>query len=78
MSDIADSEDARIRLDLEYALNTMQRFTIVEPDMHCLFCDEPIGYGELFYNIECRNAYQKLQAAIKRNGGNISYCCQAG
>ncbi|MFZ6745549.1 DUF2116 family Zn-ribbon domain-containing protein [Undibacterium sp. JH2W] len=73
MSGIADSADARIILDLEYALNNMQRFTVVEPDMHCLFCDGPIGYGELFCNVECRNDYQKLQAAIKRNGGNISY-----
>ncbi|MFZ6875355.1 hypothetical protein ACO0LF_25090 [Undibacterium sp. Di27W] len=73
MSDLADSADARIKLDIDYALKNMQRAPEHEPDMHCLFCDEAVGHGKLFCNIECRNDYQKLQAAIKRNGGNISY-----
>lgn len=37
MSDIADSADACINLDLEYALKIMQRCTNVEPDRHCFF-----------------------------------------
>lgn len=75
MSDIADSADARINLDIEYALKNMQLAPMVEPDMHCLFCDEAVGHGELFCNIECRDDYQKLQAALKRNGGKSLYSC---
>lgn len=68
MSDIADSADARISLDLEFALSNMQRFPIEEPDMHCLFCDEPVGYRELFCNADCRCDYEKEQKILKIAG----------
>lgn len=68
MSDIADSADARIRLDLEFALNNMRRYAVVEPDLHCLFCDEPVDYRQLFCNPECRCDYEKEQKLLRISG----------
>ncbi|MFZ6709356.1 DUF2116 family Zn-ribbon domain-containing protein [Undibacterium sp. TC9W] len=68
MSDIADSADARISLDLDFALNNMQRYPVVESDLHCLFCDEPVGYRELFCNADCRYDYEREQKLMRIAG----------
>ncbi|MFZ6640810.1 hypothetical protein ACO0LL_13775 [Undibacterium sp. TC4M20W] len=68
MSDIADSADARISLDLEFALNNMHRYAVVEPDLHCLFCDQAIEPGALFCNLDCRDDHERLQASKRRSG----------
>ena len=73
MSDFADMSDKNVETFLASAIAHARGKQGMKANGHCRFCDELIGHGELFCNIDCRNDYQKLQAAIIRNGGKISY-----
>lgn len=73
MSDIADASDKLIETFIASAIAHARGKQGMKATGECRFCDEAIGSGKLFCNIECRDDYQKSQAAMKRNGGKNFY-----
>lgn len=68
MSDIADRADWRIEQDLQNARAHIGKQPILDRDGRCHFCDELIAHGLLFCNADCRDDYDKEQAALRRAG----------
>ncbi len=71
MSDIADKSDQLIEILTSKAISFASREHYVQSNGHCLFCDESISHAELFCNTDCRDDYDKEQAALRRNGRRI-------
>lgn len=68
MSDIADRSDQVIALAVVASLAAVRQSHAIAPHGHCYFCDEPVSYPGRFCNIDCRDDYDKEQAAIRRTG----------
>jgi hypothetical protein len=68
MSDIADRADWRIAKDIETAMAHARRTPLLQADGQCHYCDEHVAHGLLFCNADCRDDYQKEQAALRRAG----------
>lgn len=68
MSDHADNADSRIYRTIEAGLAAARRAKALQPDFRCHFCDEPVAVDLLFCNRDCRDDYQRAQAARQRAG----------
>ncbi|GAC1610711.1 MAG: hypothetical protein NVS3B3_20150 [Aquirhabdus sp.] len=68
MSDVADRAEWRIAKDLQTALQHGRQVEILDSDGYCCFCDEPAPYPARFCNVDCRDDYDKKQAALHRPG----------
>lgn len=68
MSDDADRADLRISAAVQSALNQVRRAPGLHSDGRCHYCDEPVPDGLLFCNTDCRDDYEKHQAALRRAG----------
>ncbi|MFZ6730593.1 DUF2116 family Zn-ribbon domain-containing protein [Undibacterium sp. Ji42W] len=68
MSDVADSSDKLIEVFTSQAISFASRDHYVQSNGHCLFCDEAISHDEQFCNTDCRDDFDKEQAALIRNG----------
>jgi len=64
MSDHADIADNRIFATVSAGLAAVRRL----PDCRCHFCDETLQPEILFCNDDCRDDYEKEEAARARNG----------
>lgn len=73
MSDVADMSDKNVETFIASAIAHARGKPGMKATGWCRFCEEAIGPVELFCNIECRDDYQKSQAAMKRNGGKNFY-----
>jgi hypothetical protein len=69
MSDHADNADSRIYRTIAAGLAAARRAPELQPDCRCHFCDEPLAVQLLFCNVDCRDDYQREQAARRRSGG---------
>lgn len=68
MSDHADNADSRIYRAIAAGLAAARRAPALQPDCRCYFCDEPVAVDLLFCDMDCRDDYQRQQAAWKRSG----------
>ncbi|MFJ2987757.1 DUF2116 family Zn-ribbon domain-containing protein [Collimonas sp. NPDC087041] len=68
MSDIADRAAWRIEKDLQNARADVMKQPTLNSDGHCHFCDEQIAHERLFCDVDCRDDYDKEQAALRRTG----------
>jgi hypothetical protein len=68
MSDHADNADSRIYRTIAAGLAAARRAPALQPDCRCHFCDEPLAVQLLFCNVDCRDDYQREQAARRRSG----------
>ncbi|MGS0740423.1 hypothetical protein ACVBEF_01045 [Glaciimonas sp. GG7] len=68
MSDDADRADLRIAAMIQSGLNQARRALGLHSDGRCHFCEESVPNGLLFCNTDCRDDYQKHQAALRRAG----------
>ncbi|MGB6053732.1 MAG: hypothetical protein WBG17_00685 [Burkholderiaceae bacterium] len=68
MSDHADNADKVIAATVDAALRTIRRAPGLVADGHCHFCESEIGHPLLFCDVDCRDDYQREQAAIRRAG----------
>ncbi|WP_211475172.1 hypothetical protein [Collimonas humicola] len=68
MSDIADRADWRIEKDLQNARAHIGKQAMLDSDGRCHFCDELVAHGRLFCDVDCRDDYDKEQAALRRVG----------
>jgi len=68
MSDIADASDKLIETFTAAAIAQASRIQHVYSNGRCLFCDEVINQEEQFCNTDCRDDFDKEQAAMIRNG----------
>ncbi|PUA16808.1 hypothetical protein [Glaciimonas sp. PCH181] len=68
MSDNADRADLRIADVIQSALDQTRRAHRLHSDGRCQFCDELVSDGLLFCNVDCRDDYEKQQAALRRAG----------
>ena len=68
MSDIADRADWRIAHEMTTALAQVRRIPLLQADHHCHFCQEPIASALLFCDVDCRDDYEREQAALRRAG----------
>ncbi|AMP04706.1 hypothetical protein [Collimonas pratensis] len=68
MSDIADGAIWRVEKDVQNAMAHARKQPMLESDGRCHFCDEAIANALLFCNVDCRNDYDKEQAALRRTG----------
>jgi len=68
MSDHADIADSRIFATVSAGLAAVRRRPVLLPDCHCHFCDETLQPEILFCNDDCRDDYEKEEAARARNG----------
>lgn len=66
MSDAVDRAEWRIAKDLQTALQHARKVEILESDGHCCFCDEPVPQPARFCNVDCRDDYDREQAALRR------------
>ncbi|MEB0138012.1 MULTISPECIES: hypothetical protein [unclassified Undibacterium] len=68
MSDHADVSDKNIENFIASAIANACRQVHVQSDGYCLFCDEPVAFGLLFCNKECRDDFEKEQRTLKIAG----------
>jgi len=68
MSDHADIADNRIFATVSAGLAAVRRRHVLLPDCHCYFCDEAVLPEMSFCNDDCRDDYDKEQAALLRAG----------
>jgi len=68
MSDHADIADKRIFAIISAGLAAVRRRPVLLPDCRCHFCDEMLQPEMLFCNDDCRDDYDKEQAARRRAG----------
>lgn len=68
MSDYADNADSRIYRTIAAGLAAARSVPALQPDCRCHFCDEPVAVELLFCNVDCRDDYQREQAARQRTG----------
>ena len=68
MSDHADNADSRIYRTIDAGLAAARRVPELQPDCRCHFCDEVVAAERLFCDVDCRDDYQREQAALKRAG----------
>lgn len=68
MSDHADRADPTIAAVVTAALQAIRRSPGLLPDRHCHFCESEIAPELLFCDIDCRDDFEREQAAIKRAG----------
>lgn len=68
MSDIADIAYHVIAAAVRRGLATVRRQGWLMADCHCHYCDEALAPGVLFCNVDCRDDYDKEQAATARAG----------
>jgi predicted nucleic acid-binding Zn ribbon protein len=68
MSDIADRADWRVEQDIQNARAHVGKQVMLASDGHCHFCDEQVAHTLLFCNVDCRDDYDKEQAALRRTG----------
>ncbi|AMP13370.1 hypothetical protein [Collimonas pratensis] len=68
MSDIADRAIWRIEKDVHNAMAHVRKQPMLESDGRCHFCDEAIAHALLFCSVDCRDDYDKEQAALRRAG----------
>jgi predicted nucleic acid-binding Zn ribbon protein len=68
MSDHADQSDIRIAEAISEGLARVRRSTRLHSDGRCHFCDEPVPHAQLFCDVDCREDFEKEQAARLRAG----------
>ena len=68
MSDHADKSDGRIAQIVEQGMDRVGRAAMMQPTGHCRFCDEELAAGLLFCDVDCRDDFEKEDAAMKRAG----------
>ncbi|MFJ3057352.1 hypothetical protein [Herbaspirillum sp. NPDC087042] len=68
MSDHADNADSRIYRTIDAGLAAARRAPALQPDCRCHFCDEPVAVELLFCDVDCRDDYQRTEAARQRVG----------
>jgi len=69
MSDIADRADTLIAMERAVALAAVRKSAHnLVPDGHCYFCDEDVPHDRLFCNADCRDDFDRHNAALKRTG----------
>ena len=68
MSDIADRADWRIAHAITTAVAHVRCLPSLQAVHHCHFCEAPLASALLFCNVDCRDDYQKEQAALRRAG----------
>jgi hypothetical protein len=67
MADEADQAQRQIEQSLEVALRNRQRSNLKSIG-RCWFCEEGLSESLLFCSADCRDDYERLEAAKKRNG----------
>ncbi len=68
MSDIADNSDSLIGVLVQAGIDQSRRAPQLHADGRCHFCDETVEPGMRFCNADCRDDYDREQAAFKRVG----------
>ncbi len=68
MSDHADVTDPIIFAAVRRGLDAVRRQVRLVADCRCHYCDEPVGPVALFCGVDCRDDYDKEQAAKARAG----------
>ena len=68
MSDIADVSDKRIAQAVTDGLNQVRRAARLHSDGRCHFCDEPVPDALLFCDTDCRDDFEREEAARRRAG----------
>lgn len=68
MSDHADNADSKIYKTIAAGLAAVRRAPELQPDCHCHFCDEAVPAERVFCDTDCRDDYEREQAALHRAG----------
>jgi hypothetical protein len=68
MSDHADNADSRIFRTIAAGLAAVRRAPELQPDCRCHFCDEIVAVNLLFCDVDCRNDFERQDAALRRAG----------
>jgi len=68
MSDIADRADGLIEAIVTRARREVACAPSMVPDGRCRFCDEVVPHPGVFCDTDCRDDYEKEQAALRRAG----------
>jgi len=70
MSDQADDADSRIYRTIAAGLAAVRRAPALRADCRCHFCEEEIESVSLFCNSDCRDDYERIKQATRRNGNS--------
>lgn len=68
MSDHIDNTDKIIFAEVARGLAAVRRHADLLADFRCHFCDEAVAPEALFCGVDCRDDYEKEQAAMIRAG----------
>ena len=68
MSDHADIADEKIYRAIAVGLDASRRSPELAPDCRCHFCEEAVPVGSLFCDVDCRDDFEREQAALRRAG----------
>ena len=68
MSDHIDNTDKIIFAEVARGLAAVRRRPGLEAHGSCHYCDEPLAPALLFCDVDCRDDYEKEQAAKARAG----------
>ena len=68
MSDDADRAQWRIAKDLQVAMAHACKIPTLHGDGRCHFCDEVVAHELVFCDKDCRDDFEKEQAARQRAG----------
>ncbi|MFZ1180892.1 MAG: hypothetical protein WAN92_05130 [Herbaspirillum sp.] len=68
MGDHADISDASIEAAVARGIADVRSKASLQATGHCRFCDAEIGNILLFCDADCRDDYDREQAALKRAG----------
>ncbi|MFS2114801.1 hypothetical protein [Herbaspirillum frisingense] len=68
MSDHADNADSKIYQTISAGVAAARSAPALQADFRCHFCEEEVQLELLFCNSDCRDDYERLNQAIRRNG----------
>lgn len=68
MSDHADNADRKIFRTIDAGLAAARRAPELQPDCRCHFCDEVVAVNLLFCDVDCRDDFERQDAAQRRAG----------
>ncbi|MGK5079657.1 hypothetical protein [Janthinobacterium sp. HLX7-2] len=68
MSDHIDNTDKIIFAEVARGLAAVRRQSALLADFRCHYCEEPVAPELLFCGVDCRDDYDKEQAAEARAG----------
>ncbi|MFJ3046969.1 hypothetical protein ACIPEN_14150 [Herbaspirillum chlorophenolicum] len=68
MSDHADNADIKIFRTIADGLAAARRAPELQPDCRCHFCDEMVVVNLLFCDVNCRDDFERQNAALRRAG----------